>query len=284
MTIRINSEPVDITLEQEENLGEVISGIERWLAEESFCIRTISVDSEELDPEGYSQWKNRLVDEIEEIDIFALTPVELRAEKIQSLYDYFRTISESDDTQSELVANLLEEAPAVAELLGDVFSGDIAAEFLAEVKTSDKEDEPSRLSMFSQNLLPILEDRFVELSDPARILTTTLPRIQESISALADVSAYLQNGEDSKAMTKVVQFFELAQKLIRIGTALRERKIVDPNSLPIVRLADLSGLLSELSNAISDGDTITVGDLLEYEIGPRFSEIVSAYEGADIPA
>ena len=283
MNIRINSEPVDITLEEEVNLGEVISGIERWLAEETVRIRTISVDSRILDPENYASWKNTPIDEIEQIDITALTPVELRAEKIQSLYDYFRAISETDDSKSEIVSNLLEEAPAVSELLGDVFSKDVAAEFIAESNV-DAKDQSDRLSEFSHKLLPVLEDRFGELSDPAGILAATLPRIQESIAALADVSAFLQNGEDSKAMTKVVQFFELAQKLIRIGTALRERRIVDADSLPSVSLPDISGLLTELSEAIAGGDTITIGDLLEYEIGPKFAEIVSAYERADIPA
>jgi len=287
MNILINQEPIDVTLEREENLGEVILALRSWLGEAGLRIRSIAADGDSLDesPEG---WSDRKVSETERVEVIAVTPLELAAEKIESLHDYFTAIRDSNADSAELIRDLMEESQAVSELLTDAVSPEISSQFVEAVATHDGvvdwDSGTSAVAKVARRVIPILEERFDEINDPLKVLRATIPPIRESIGELAEVSAYLQNGEDSEAMRRVVRFLELAQQLIRLGDSLRQRQFVAADAIPAGTAAEMNGFLAELSSAIAAGDTITIGDLLEYEIGPRFYEILTIYERAEIPA
>ncbi len=285
MHITINSQSIDYTLESESTLGDVVAGIEKWLGESGLQIRSITSDGSSLDLSEKPSWETQPVEEIGSVDVVAVTPFEFLAEKLESLHGYFSTFVEATVVDSPVVSALLEERKAVAELLTTVVGEDTAGRFLDA--SEPKETDISALSEFSREITPVLEDRWLEIAEPEKNLCATIPALRKAISDLSDVSAYLQNGEDSEAMGRVLRFFELAQKLMRLLSSIGEQRIRDLASLRIGSesitecWSTLNGLLSELSAAITDADTITIGDLLEYEIGPRFAELIDATATAD---
>jgi len=290
MNITINRQEIDYTLENESTLGEVVGEIEKWLGEAGLQIRSIERDGSLLDLSSKTVWNVMSLDDVENVDVVAVTPLEFRAEKLQSLIDYFVAIRDTDEDASEVLASLLEERQAVAELLADAIHGDVARAFYdsSDRSHADLDDDSEELMKLAAEIVPVLEDRLREILEPARNLAAAIPALRESILQLGEVSAYLQNGEDSLAMVRVLQFLELAQKVMRVISSIGEQRIADLTNLhvdgaPITEYQiEISGFLSELSAAITDGDTITIGDLLEYEIGPRFTNLVDALEEGEV--
>jgi molybdopterin converting factor small subunit len=288
MNITINSETIDYTLEHESTLGDVVLELEKWLGEGGMQIRSIQTDGAALDLATKDSWNLRSVQDVQSVDVIAVTPMEFAAEKLQSLFQYFSTLRDATDDDASFVSELLLEREGVAALLADSLSSELARTFLIATQNQDGiadwQSGGAAIVTFARDITPVLEDRWQEIMSPQENLTVMTPALRNAIEGLGDVSAFLQSGNDSQAMEHVLTFLELAQKLMRILSVIRERKIADFDTLEIdsVPLAqcqnELNGLLTELSAAIADGDTITIGDLLEYEIGPRFGDIVSLFE------
>ena len=334
MNITINSKNLDYRLEAEATVGEVVDEIEKWLGESGMCIRSIDTNGEALNLSLKSSWNDISVHDIDRMDIVAQTPIEFRAEKIESLHQYFVTLRDASEDAYEIVVDLLVEQEGVAELLNEALSREMAASFTSlsdavlEIENAMTEDAegtniPSlnapdgiggetyhglkrpisaqvfALSRFSADMVRILETRWREITDPEASLRALMPIAIESIRDLSEVSAYLQTGQDSQAMQRVLHFLEVAQSLMRILYVSGERKHIheaqgglengDTGNLTVATgdIADLQSelgdLLEELSTAITEVDTITIGDLLEYEIGPRFLDILDALGSKVLP-
>jgi len=118
MTITINSQTIDYTLEHESTLGDVVGAIERWLGEAGMQIRSVEHDGNALDISERSEWDVAAVADIGQVDIVAVTPAEFLLEKIQSLHAYFTAIRDEPE-DSTVTGSLLEERVAVGELIAD---------------------------------------------------------------------------------------------------------------------------------------------------------------------
>ena len=276
MTITVNDQAIDFTLESERTLGEVLSELRNWVEDAGLRIRSIESNGEDLDLAQNDSWDLVSLETIDRVSVVALTPVEFYREKLESLYQYFELIRDYAQSKSEAASGLLLERSSVAELLSETISPEAATMFL---NVSNPGSE-SNLPEFSDKLLPLIEERYEEITQPMICLERALPQFRESTDELSEVAAYLQNGEDTAGMHKVLRFIELAQKILRIVGFAKELQKLDSGTLESIEAnqMELNGLLGELGDAISSGDTVTIGDLLEYEIGPRFAGIVAIFD------
>lgn len=110
-------------------------------------------------------------------------------------------------------------------------------------------------------------------------MALTLAVMKEMIPRFREVPQQVQSGEERAAMNTVVQFTEGATRLLRIlphimGThGHLESLPVDGKALPDA-LDEIHHLLQELEQAFQNSDFVLVGDLMEYEMAPRFTAVV----------
>ena len=105
-------------------------------------------------------------------------------------------------------------------------------------------------------VLSNVQSRLSEVLRPEEELRVTAGMLSRTLPEVAEVAILLQQGRDEEAMQRIVRFTELAGKYIR----LRGDDEIE----------DLHGPLNELVDALDNNDTVLIGDLLEYEVAPRF--------------
>ncbi len=292
MQITINDEIIDYTLESERELGEVVDGISTWLNQAGLTIRSIKRDSSEIELTAKTEWRDESLDDISQLEIEAVTPWELFQEKLATVTEYFNLIETSLDDDTAAAANLLEESPAVAKILSECVHPELGERFGREVdglsEQSQIEHRKEELRELVKNLRVIAAERLRETVDPRGEFESLLPGISESIDEITEVSVLMQTGKESEAMGYVLRFVEKAEKLMRLIGIIRELKLADPDSITVGEKSiseyhgELNRLLSDLMDAVRSGDSITIGDLLEYEIAPRFEDLLEALESVDI--
>ena len=296
MEIRINEETVDITLEDEQVLGDVVDGIQDWLALNGYTVTAVRKDAEEIRLGARLEWQDDPVDEISKLEITALHPADLIVEKLTAAIQYLDLIREEGDPSSPVIADLLKGADDVSEMIDDALlsrtsaSVSFGSRFKTLVHATGIPVGEVSVEGFSEflnyigELMAVLHSRLRELTDPVNELTASAPLLRDVLEKTGDIAVLLQTGEDSKALGYLIRFLEVSQKMLRLVHNLGQHAVIDLSTLtvdgtPIEEFtAELNVHLLELSQAMEAGDTVLIGDLLEYEIAPRLSALLSTLE------
>ncbi len=122
-------------------------------------------------------------------------------------------------------------------------------------------------------------------------LTDTLPELASACRKLAAVfqSEIPEEGyEPFQELAEIWEFVKARQRLAAEALDL-DLEALEVKGQPLaVHLRELNSFLEESAQALRDGDTVLLGDLLEYELAPRAElegEIVSALRRqAEAPA
>lgn len=280
MKIYINQDEIEFTLEQEKNLGELCSSVEKWLAPRGFTITAIALDKEELNTDQRDQWRERGFDECEEIHFTALTLMELKAQNLTTLLHYCQMLQASlKEGNVTLLDELLAEYSYIQdsyEILLEDYSHTIRDHMASLLKINgfipagDKSEEMVRTVLEAFIMLEaVIQGRLDEISDPLRSGSECYDAIIGMMGDMEEVSVLLQTGKDKQAMDIIIRFTELFQKLLRIFTYLPQEMKESHGEDLKAYIGDMSGILKELTEAFTSEDTILMGDLMEYEILPR---------------
>lgn len=138
--------------------------------------------------------------------------------------------------------------------------------------TADEIENYSQKSIDEINTINIIavyaEDIKISLKDLAL-------EIESLNQSFEELPVYLQGNNQSKVpeiLTKFADNFSILCRLISLTALFPEYfeniKIDDNNLSDFIR--DFSPFLEDFENAIKDNDTVTIGDIAEYEIKPRF--------------
>lgn len=310
MEVLVNEEQIDVELENENTLGEVVHELSNWLQGMNLYITDLAVDraSHHLDEEG--AWADRSISEVGQIEIVALPPWEVRLNGLRVLHNYVDALADAVSRESwEESREILNEYPYIRqhmqEVIVDVFgrSGDTALDRATEkLDRVQKGENPSRhpeaeeevvespahdVSVSLRQVSTVLATRIRELATPFQEAGRTEQALRTLMAELEEVSILLQTGEEQKAMTLIVSFSELVERLLRVLGAIEQRYgegLVQPHSdeQPLREKTDeLKATLEELVGAFSDRDTVLIGDLLEYDLLPRVEEILALVPAAD---
>ena len=296
MEIRINNEIVDYTLEKEKALGEVVDGIQEWLASNGFALTAIRKDDTDLTLAGRMEWQDEPVKEITSLRITALHPTDLTIDRLAATIQYLDLIKQDGNPDSPVIADLLTGIDDVSRMIDDaVFAeksetvtlGSRLKELAYATGIPAKDvslEKFEEFCTFVSELTILLHSRLRELTDPSGELRASVPALREALSKTGEISVLLQTGKDSAALRQLIRFIELNQKLLRLIGNLGNQGIIDLGLIEVdgaatgAFAAQLNGYLRELSQAIETGDTVLLGDLLEYEIGPRLIALIEALE------
>ena len=301
MQIRINNEEIDFTLEQEQALGEVLDGIQDWLSSNGFAITALRKDDTDLSFASRLEWQDDAVEEIAFLEITAHHPTDLAYDKIAAAVQYLKLIEEDGDPNSSVIADLLKGADDVAEMIDDVLPSQgigpstpgIHFRELAD-RTGIVGDAPAssdgfaRFLAFVSELIFVLSSRMHEIADPAAEIRAIAPLLRDSLGDIGNIAVLLQTGKDRDAMAQLIKLIEILQKLIRVVQYLNEHALLDLGIIEIdgSRISEfalsLNGFLRELTGAMESGDSVLIGDLLEYEIEPKLSGFLSSLERSGV--
>jgi len=266
MTITINGENIDFTLEEENNAGEIIRSLSSWLEEAGMLISGLNINGESH-PLSDSGWTAFPVNTIENISIEALSLREGRIIQLETARDFFLLLeaainSGDDETFTELrtgfndlehiLPHLLEEGPnpSILPLIKDAFTREPGHP--EGVKASQ-----------ALHIAAVLESRRKEASDPESEAGSAAEALAGMAESLEEVAVQLQTGQDKTAMKTIILLTELLQTFMRALSWVDNREKVEEI------INDINRILVELEEALKAGDTVLIGDLLEYEIKPR---------------
>ncbi len=288
MEITLNSEPFDVTIENEKTLSELFSGLSDWLNSSGFEILGMVLDGQELELNN-TKLNEILLENISKLDIKAISGSDRYISDLQTLYQYTTLLHNAIIADNNTLSNdLLSELPYVTSALDSYISkkdlpiyGTIKLQELISNFNNDKQsDNKNPLVDFLNHISLILQTRIKEVTSPFSELQISAELLKNLIPDISDVSVMLQTGKDKKAMSYVLKFIELSEKLIRIFPFLKEFGYTDIRNVTIESesfkdfYTDLNGILVELVEAFNINDSILIGDLMEYEIAPRVNKLL----------
>ncbi len=301
MRLTINGEQVSYSLENERTLGEVVRGVQAWLAGSGFLVtgmraaRASGDDAQDLLKTAPEFWGGTSVDSVKELDVQAAHTGELRLA-------HWRTV---DVWLGMLAEEILPAAPSRGSVAGEMPPGaagvDSLPSLLADLPEtieslrtnpflppgSDSIDrlnvlfggqaadevqrwpaEKSRAAAALINELRNgLQGRIGDAARPAAALARCAAKVRDSLGQLTEVSLLLQTGRDKDAMDIVIGFADTVQAVLVLVPFLPP----DPERGKL--LAEFTPVLKELVAAFGTKDSVLIGDLLEYEIAPRMQRL-----------
>ena len=292
MRVFIDDHPLDITLEHEKTLSEVLAGVNEFLTANGMILTALTVDNDTLELDSLSDWGSRPIAGVNEIRLATQPQWELILTHLHLVGGFlhaWRTALSCDDRPA--VAHLADDQTDLArhleEHVGLIFTdlpdGAFNSLFSVTGDPALMADPPSgRKAVLAEmdQLIPLIEQRIAEIQSPERVVATVAGLVTSLIPQVQEVSILLQTGKDSDAMSLVVRFTELTEKLFRtlphlarVHEGFRERYL-DGQRLPALTI-DLNERLHELVEAFGAQDSVLIGDLLEYEIVPRIEELIA---------
>ncbi len=279
MNIRINGVQIDFQLENEVTAGDVFAGVADWLRETGHRVDSVTLNGKPVtEPEG--TWRSTPVEEVTDLDFAAENHRERQINDIDTIINYAellrRVMQEGSPDQREAV---LEELPHVVEgirqhvpdldgLLDEPFRGNSHDDKSVREKASRRADE----------IAGILEGRQRELLDPAHEMASTITALDGVLASFEEIAGDLQDGDRKTALDRITRFSELVARELRIlpilmtiKPGLQDEVVQDEPLTDAIR--SLNELFREMESAFTNGDFVLIGDLLEYEMMPRFSEL-----------
>jgi len=294
--VLINEERVDVTLEEEQTLGEVMEGLRGWLNDAKLFITDVVVDEQDVRLDAPDSWSQTRVDDIGRIQIMAMPPWEVKAAGLQVLVQYFTLLRDAiRDGDARQLGEVSEEAEHIAESLPtyaqdlidpngrtDILHRIVDAREIREGVLPDSERTAELLGYLDQ-AATVLTSRAREISQPQAEAAATAQTIRGLLPEVNEVSILLQRGEDRRAMDSLVRFTELVGKLLRIMPHLVRE--VASSLISAERLqnygAELNATLEELVDAFGTQDSVLIGDLVEYELVPKVEELLDYIPSAE---
>jgi len=270
MKIRINGVDADIQLETEQNVGEILCGLDTWLAGTGHRLSGLSIDGETASVGSMEVCFGRTIDGITTLDIYTTPVLQLFAESlfntIQDINAYEAAAFEEKGRfagqwkQSPQALLLAEHSPEIFDWASQTFSG-----------------EGSGTQVFRV----LVEERLRELQDPAAEMSKTGPLVSEICARLEELPLDIQTGKDARAAETVRTFSGVAEKVFRVFNVLKKEgfpvgEITVENMSITAYIAEFSTALRELLSAYEQRDTVLVGDLAEYEMAPRLRSLHAA--------
>ena len=286
MEIRVNDQPLAFSLENERTLGEVVRGLEQWLAGSELVLCEARWAGRDLLALPAEEWSAAKPEQVQRLELTVRHTSELRMDNLRTLQEFLRAARAfAAEPEAQAAAELQRGYPLFLDSLRRHFSeAEIGSELpgLAALAAGTTPEElcllPSEARALIKNSASALEERIAlrlaEVDDPRAALARLSAELEATAAGISEVSVLLATGRDRQAMEAVVRFSELSQRLLR-HLSCRGAPAVGGRE-PREFFNDLNRVLQELLTAFQARDTVLIGDLLEYEVAPRLRQVQAA--------
>jgi hypothetical protein len=264
MEIRINGQKADITTDTEKSIGEVMAGLEEWLANTRHRLSGFALDGRNVSCEGSSMEEafSRDIGAVNTLDVYTNSLAELAGMSILKIRADIEEYESLDYEQRREFYCLWKQSPQAL----------FAAEQMPDIFTLSR-------NVFQDNgintriLSAITEERLREIENPAAEFENLRTLVSETCARLVDLPLDIQTGKDGRAAQTIQAFSGITEKIFRIfklfNNPAGERSIAN-------LIGEFNASARELSDAYERHDTVLVGDLAEYEMAPRLQELFAA--------
>ena len=268
MEIKINNRAADITADDEKTVGEIMAGLDLWLADSGHILSGLSVNGKAADISRLDEVFSTPIDSVKTLDVYTNSLAELAASSLVSLLTDIQNYEKLNfEEKNKFTDNWKESAEGrfLSEQMSDLYS-------LA-------------VNVFSgggslQMLRSIAEEWLREITEPASEFANLSLIIEEICARLVDLPLDTQTGKDVRAAQTIQIFSGVVEKIFRcfrqfdIQGYLSRR--ADEKQVTLRLIGEFGETVKELLAAYERHDSVIVGDLAEYEMAPRLRELYEA--------
>ncbi|MCL2442144.1 MAG: hypothetical protein FWD13_01605 [Treponema sp.] len=268
MEIRINDKPLDFSLDDENNLGEVLAGLEQWLASAGHRIAKLSIDGQEIKTSMIEDAFTKNVDSIKSLNIQTNIIAELTTASLMSILNDIKDFENlGAEEKNKFFNNWNETAQA------QYVSAEIPDLYAYCISTFSHGD------MLPQTLCAIIEEIQREVNDPVNELKNIEQILKDICARLIDIPLDIQTGKDARAAQTIQVFSAVTEKIFRIFRQLDTQgylSVISGQKTLSHLITQFGNVLKELLEAYEKNDTVLVGDITEYEASPKIKELYYA--------
>ena len=269
MDITIDGKSADITLDTEKTIGDVLSGIEQWLAVTGNRIKKISINGE-ISPDDLAEIFDREIKDVTKLDITLSYWRELAAEALADLRETCALFGAAAFEERPLIVSAWEKSAARRFMASDISDMDLlaAGAFSGE-------------GLSPQDLAVLVEERLREAADPGQEIARSEALVNSITQRMEDLPLDIQTGKDRRATETVQLFSGIGEKLFRIFFIYKSEGLSPDtfiiDGMPVrVFVDEFNSALLELSAAYENRDSVLAGDIAEYELAPRLLKFFTA--------
>ena len=284
MLLKINGEQVPYTLENEQHLGQFVSGVSGWLAGSGLVVTAVRRGVDDLMAAPREGWEGLPLATVEELDFSVCPAADLRVEHWQTLQAWVGMLAAeiaspgpglheillgAQETLNDARANPFE--PEGTQLL-DGLASLLAGQTAEQVRRWPAERRRQAAELAGR-MGEALQARIAQAALPQEALRGCVEGLRQAIPLLSEVPVQLATGRDRQAMQSIATVAELLQTLLALVPRLPP--LADRQRL----FTELNGVFRDVIAAFDARDTVLIGDLLEYEAAPRLGELLPLLEG-----
>lgn len=274
MRILVNEQELDVTLQNEQTVGDIFGQLERWLADSGMSISRIEMDDNDISGIAREDWESKPLDDVQQIQLEAALPADRDPQSLVTLIEYFELLARNLEQRNRSgLRDVLGEFPYIrgsADRVLRLTGSSVAIlepveELIQTVERTDggtlSESVCEHALKQTNSVLSHLQSRLSEIMRPEQELRVTASLLSEQLPGVSEVAILLQQGQDEEAMGRIARFSELVSKYTRLNPDIETNEFLEP--------------LNELLSAFNNSDTVLIGDLLEYEIVPLIEKALS---------
>jgi len=277
MEIKLNGKTLNAALDNENTLGEVLSGIEEWLTSSGHRMAELKIDGELIKASELSDAFAKDINAINCIEIQTSVIAELTAASLINLIEDINVFKKLEFQEKARYAQNWKESPTarfIASHMSDLYAFCLNTFANGELSVD--------------TLLAITEEIQREVNEPVTEIKKIKPVIEEICIRLTDLPLDIQTGKDARAAQTIQVFSAAAEKLFRIFKQLdiqgffnsadteESKDQIDKRKSELVEnFTGFSNIIKELYDAYEKNDTVLIGDLAEYEASVKLKELYS---------
>jgi hypothetical protein len=299
MEILLNEEKLEFTIENEKSLGEIVKGIESWIALSDHIITSMRLGDTDLFSEPVDKWQNIPLEKIGSLAFTTKSTGEVYISNMETVLNYLSLLKACAAKKDSKAMNELRGGfPFMLESLAYISRNGQDGELesrIADLSGLFNELEPGLFSGWTSEkagkadeLIDFISSRVsrkMEKSiDPETALKEIIASLKASLKEITEVSILLQTGKDKRAMEIISSFSDNLQGLLPVLVAMERSGKVNLREWTVSGMlfrefyGELNRILKQMIEAFNIRDYVLIGDLMEYEIAPRLNELVLACE------
>jgi hypothetical protein len=275
MEIYIDGHALDATLENEKTVGDILASLEGWLSGAKRRLAAIAIDGNKISSNNLDAAFLLDLANCVRIDVETSSIMELYAEALLSARFYIeQKLGQKIEakTHSETVCDII--VPSWDASGGRSFLGESYPVFAVKL-----DGFILRGTGDGKKLEAEIGERLTELANPVAALISMKETIHDITARLESLPLDIQMGKDREASETVFAFSEIAGRIFRILSFTP--KSAAGHSENDTFFEEFSGVLKEFLSAYEMRDSVLIGDLAEYEVSPRLSELYERLSTTD---
>jgi hypothetical protein len=281
MDISIDGNALDVTLENEQTVGDLFASLENWLSQTGFRCAAFALDGKNIPASEVEEAFSTGIGNVARIDIQTTSVAQLYADTLLDAAFFLAQYSSGDTAESVDSGKdgKKETIHAWIESGGRSFLFENHPGFAKKIDDFLMRGQGDGTALGEE-----IAERLREIAGPETALLSMKEKIYDITARLEVLSLNMQMGKDREATETVYEFSKIAEKLFRIiqlmsaasGNAGGASSLAgDVSSLAgdVHFFEEFTGVLKEFFEGFQARDSVLVGDLAEYEIAPRLLEL-----------